>query len=108
MRLIERPDRPEQHFSEGEPDLEPPEELCVAEVDADLALEEDLDCEALTEDDVEERMLEETLEELAHGEDDHPGWATGPDEFRCRRCLQICHSAELEDVSRWECRSCAG
>lgn len=107
MRLIERLDHG-PHFTDGEPDLEPPEELCVAELDVDAALEEDLDCELLGEDEVEEQLLQDTLDDLVHAADDHPGWVDGNDEFRCRRCQLVCHVTELADPGGWECRSCSG
>jgi len=64
MRLIERPEVPEEHFTEGEPDLEAPEELCVAEIEEEQVLEEDLDNEDVSEEDVDELVLETTLEHL--------------------------------------------
>ena len=75
MRLAESP---EQHFTEGEPDIEPPEELAVSEVDDVALLEEELDNEDVLEQDVEEDVLEETLEDLVHGadDDDAPGRET--------------------------------
>ncbi|HUY64618.1 MAG TPA: hypothetical protein VMV14_08900 [Acidimicrobiales bacterium] len=69
VRLIERSE-PEQHFTEGEPDLEPPEELAVAELDEETQLEEDLDNEDVLEQDVDEDVLEATLEDLVHVADD--------------------------------------
>ncbi|HLX87092.1 MAG TPA: DUF4193 family protein [Acidimicrobiales bacterium] len=69
MYLVERPDT-EEHFTEGEPDLEPPEELAVSELDDDTLLEEDLDSEVVLEQDVDEDVLEATLEDLAHLTDD--------------------------------------
>lgn len=69
MRVVERVE-PEEHFSEGEPDLEPPEELAVAELDDDTLLEEDLDSEIVLEQDVDEDTLEVTLEDLVHLDDD--------------------------------------
>ena len=60
----------EEHFTEGEPDLEPPEELAVGELDDDVLLEEDLDSEIVLEEDVDEDVLEATLEDLAHLADD--------------------------------------
>lgn len=69
MRLIERGEQ-EEHFSEGEPDLEPPEELCLSEVDEDAQLEEELDNEDILEDDVDDDLLAATLEELVHNGDD--------------------------------------
>lgn len=69
MRVVERTEL-EEHFSEGEPDLEPPEELAVAEVDEDTLLEEDLDSEIVLEQDVDEDTLEVTLEDLVHLDDE--------------------------------------
>jgi len=66
MRLAESP---EQHFTEGEPDLEPPEELAISELDDVTVLEEELDNEDVLEQDVEEGVLEETLEDLVHHDD---------------------------------------
>jgi len=68
MRLIEQHD--EGHFSEGEPDLEPPEELAVGELDDETVLEEELDNEDVLEQDVDDELLTVTLEDLAHAEDD--------------------------------------
>jgi len=58
------------HFTEGEPDLEPPEELAVGELDEDAMLEEELDNEDVLEQDVDEDTLEVTLEDLVHSGDD--------------------------------------
>jgi len=66
MRLV---DSPEQHFTEGEPDIEPPEELAISELDDVALLEEELDNEDVLEQDVEEDVLEETLEDLVHHDD---------------------------------------
>jgi hypothetical protein len=60
----------EEHFSEGEPDLEPPEELAVEELDDETMLEEELDNEAVAEDDVDDDVLTATLEDLVHVDDD--------------------------------------
>jgi hypothetical protein len=71
MRLAERHDEPvEAHFTEGELDLEPPEELAISELDEEAILEEELDNEDLLEQDVDEDTLEETLEHLVHGGDE--------------------------------------
>jgi uncharacterized protein DUF4193 len=73
MRAMRLAESREQHFTEGEPDIEPPEELCVSEVDDVALLEEELDNEDVLEQDVEEDVLEETLEDLVHhgdGDDD--------------------------------------
>lgn len=73
MRVIER-DRQEQQFFEGEPDLEPPEELCISEVDEDALLEEEIDNEDVLEQDVDDELLTTTLEHLVHlGDDDGAG-----------------------------------
>jgi hypothetical protein len=58
--------REDAHFTEGEPDLEPPEELAVAEVDEETLLEEDLDCRADLEDEVDVEILENSLDHLVH------------------------------------------
>jgi hypothetical protein len=78
--VIERHDSREEHFTEGEPDLEPPEELAVLEVDEEAQLEEDLDNRADLEDEVDEDVLETSLDHLVHdGDDDdfEDGDATG-------------------------------
>jgi hypothetical protein len=69
MQVVERNEH-EEHFSEGEPDLEPPEELAIGELDETMLLEEDLDSEAILEQDVDEDTLEVTLEDLVHLDDD--------------------------------------
>lgn len=73
MRVAER-DRQEQQFFEGEPDLEPPEELAVSELDEDAVLEEEIDNEDVLEEDVDDDVLTTTLEHLVHlGDDDGDG-----------------------------------
>lgn len=70
MRLAERHREPvEAHFTEGELDLEPPEELAIAELDDEAILEVELDNEDLLEQDVDEDTLEDSLEVLIHGDD---------------------------------------
>jgi len=71
MRVAERHREPaEPHFTEGEPDLEPPEELAMVELDDEAILEEDLDNEDVLEQDVDEDTLEVTLEDLIHDGDE--------------------------------------
>jgi hypothetical protein len=71
MRLAERHGAPvEAHFTEGELDLEPPEELAIGELDDETILEEELDNEDVLEQDVDEDLLEASLEDLVHGNDD--------------------------------------
>ncbi len=75
MRVIERQgSREDEHFTEGEPDLEPPEELAVLEVDEEALFEEDLENEVDLEDEVDEEFLESSLDHLIHdGDDDGDG-----------------------------------
>src|ERR1700681_3175655 len=71
MRLAERrPEAAEAHYTEGELDLEPPEELAIGELDDEAILEEELDNEDLLEEDVDEDILAASLEDLVHGGDD--------------------------------------
>jgi hypothetical protein len=70
VRVIEgQAVREQEHFTEGEPDLEPPEELAVLEVDEEALLEEDLDSRADLEDEVDEDVLEVSLDHLVHDGD---------------------------------------
>jgi len=69
--VIERQgSRENEHFTEGELDLEPPEELAVLEVDDEALLEEDLDNQVDLEDEVDEEILETSLDHLVHDGDD--------------------------------------
>jgi hypothetical protein len=71
MRLAERQrNRVEAHFTEGELDLEPPEEMAIGELDEEAILEEELDNEDLLEQDVDEDTLEESLDDLVHAGDE--------------------------------------
>jgi len=77
MRLAERQrDRVEPHFTEGELDLEPPEEMAIGELDDEAILEEELDNEDVLEQDVDEDTLEESLDDLVHAGDDADNGAT--------------------------------
>jgi hypothetical protein len=107
MAVVHQPQ--EQHFSDGEPDLEPPEELCLEELDEDTLLEDDLDGDLVAEDDVEESRIQETLEAMTHAEDEVGGEDPdlASDEFRCQRCLQLRHRVDLVDPRGPLCRSCA-
>lgn len=57
----------EEKFSEGEPELQPPEEDLV-EQDDEAVLEQELDTGELLEQDVDDQLLQETLEELEEQE----------------------------------------
>jgi hypothetical protein len=71
MRLAERHAwAAETHYTEGELDLEPPEELAIGELDDEAILEEELDNEDLLEEDVDEDILEASLEDLVHSGDE--------------------------------------
>jgi len=102
MRLIEQ-QHDEGHFSEGEPDLEPPEELAVGELDDESMLEEELDNEDVLEQDVDDELLTVTLEDMAHADDDEevevdgvltPVGDDGDDDER----LEILEVDDLEDL----------
>ncbi|HXQ62385.1 MAG TPA: hypothetical protein VN796_08620 [Acidimicrobiales bacterium] len=75
VRVVERQaDREDDHFTEGELDLEAPEELAVLEVDEEAILEEDLENEVDHEDEVDEDVLENSLDHLVHdGDEDVDG-----------------------------------
>jgi hypothetical protein len=87
MRLVEQGGRSEEHFTEGEPDLEAPEELALGELDEDALLEEDLDNEDVAEEDVDEVVLALTLEDLVHS-DDNEEYAT-PEDAKSRAFDEI-------------------
>jgi hypothetical protein len=71
VRVIERQgQRQDEHFTEGEPDLEPPEELAVLEVDEESLLEKDLETRADLENEVDIDVLESMLDHLVHDGDD--------------------------------------
>lgn len=69
MRVVERGGH-EQEFFEGEPQLEPPEELAIGELDEEAVLEEELDNEDVLEEDVDDDVLAASLEDLVHVGDD--------------------------------------
>jgi hypothetical protein len=71
VRVVERQgqDR-DEHFTEGEPDLEAPEELAVGEWDEESLLEEDLDSRADLEDETDVDALEFSLDRLVHDGDE--------------------------------------
>jgi hypothetical protein len=69
MRVVERGGH-EQEFFEGEPELEPPEELAIGELDEEAVLEEELDNEDVLEEDVDDDVLAASLEDLVHVADD--------------------------------------
>ena len=76
VRVVE-PVTQEQQFFEGEPDLEPPEELAVAELDEESLLEEELDNDDIGEEEVDDEVLTASLEVLIHMSDDADGDAGG-------------------------------
>ncbi len=105
MRVIERQDsREDEHFTEGEPDLEAPEELAVLEVDEDALLEEDLESEVDLEEEVDEDTLESSLDHLVYDDDGDDGDAgvgadtpatSGPRETVVLDDLEV---EDLEDI----------
>ncbi|HEY5251089.1 MAG TPA: hypothetical protein VIJ09_05485 [Acidimicrobiales bacterium] len=71
MRVIERQGhRGDEHFTEGEPDLEPPEELAVLEIEEESLLEGGLDGRADLEDETDVDALEISLDHLVHDGDE--------------------------------------
>lgn len=95
MPVVER-SQEEPHFSEGEPDLEPPEELAVGEIDEQTMLEDDLDNEDVAEEEVDEDLLTVTLEDLVHHDDadDEEGERAAGNGFPA---LDVELSTELEE-----------
>jgi hypothetical protein len=99
VRVIDRQNQTQdEHFTEGEPDLEAPEELAVLELDDETELEEDLDSRADLEDDVDLEVLESSLEHLVHGADDDGADDDGADdEGLAGEDLEI-EDLEIEDL----------
>jgi hypothetical protein len=105
MRVAEHEGQ-EQRFFEGEPELEPPEELAVAELDDDAVLEGELDNEDVLEQDVDDELLTTTLENLVHlGDDDGDPPASlrhqdpvGEDEGEDDEALDAMEVDDLEDL----------
>jgi hypothetical protein len=94
VRVIERQgSHGEEHFTEGEPDLEAPEELAVLEVDEEAQFEEDLDNQVDLEDEVDEDVLETSLDHLVHDGDDED--ADGDDD-------RVGADLEIEDLEDQE------
>jgi hypothetical protein len=121
MRLMENEGAPEEHFTEGEPDLEPPEEMALGELDEEQLIGEELDNEDISEEDVDEDTLEVTLEYLVHqGDPDSsqvPARRHGAlrghedpedDEFVCRSCFLVRKRSQLADAGGLVCRECSG
>jgi len=99
--------QPPTVFVEGEPDLEPPEELAVEVFDESGLLRDDVDCELVDETDVDEETADAAFDELVHAADeeaDNPTWS--PDEFLCHGCFQIIHRQLLADPSGPLCQHC--
>lgn len=104
--LARRSSAPPQAFFEGEPDLEPPEELAVEVLDEAERLHDDVGCELVDEADLDADTADTEFDDLVHGNDDTGDGAEG--EFLCRACLQVCLRSALADPVGQLCRSCAG
>ena len=93
----------ESHFTEGEPDLEPPEELAIAELDEQAMLEEELDNDDVDEQDVDDDVLQDALDDLVHAGDD-PAAADDDEEGGTRAAVDALDvlgpSSDLDDVDR--------
>ena len=96
----------EEHYTEGELDLEAPEELAIGEFDEEAQLEEELDNEAVLEEDVDETVLEETLDDLLRAEngdeDDQTSvedaWSAGVMSSHDLGDLELLEVEDLEDL----------
>lgn len=99
MRVVDLVE-PEQAFSEGEPDLESPEELAVAEMDDETVLEEELDNDDVAEEEVDDELLSATLEHLVHlGDDDQRRNGAGDSTAdEAEELLESLETDELEDL----------
>jgi hypothetical protein len=99
VRVIERQERRgDEHFTEGEPDLEPPEELAVLELDEETELEEDLDSRADLEDEVDDEVLESSLEHLVHDGDDEDGDGGDEEDGAVPTLALVAGDLEIEEL----------
>jgi hypothetical protein len=94
-------------FVEGEPDLQPPEELAVEVLDEDALLRDDADCELVDEDDLDGDAADQVFDALVHPSvdpgDDPDAWLG---EFRCRGCGQVRPRHALADTDALICHRC--
>ncbi len=106
--LARRASAPPTAFVEGEPDLEPPEELALEVLDEAGRFQDDIDCELVDERDLDTDTADEDFDTLVHradeSEDDPDGAA---EEFTCHGCLQVCRRTALGDPVDLLCRRCA-
>jgi hypothetical protein len=108
-----------QQFVEGEPELEPPEELAVEVVDENALLRDDVGCELVDESDLERQWADETFEELVHADDaaedsdllDAPADDTtdrsGTGEAVCWSCHLVLPARSFADPITRLCRRCS-
>jgi hypothetical protein len=68
VRSARATDSPEEAFVEGEPELHPPEEEAVTELEPGDLLEQELEAEQVLEQDIDAQLLGESLEELEEQE----------------------------------------
>lgn len=110
MRVIDRPEEPtEPTFVEGEPELEPPEELAVEVLDELELLQDDVDCELMDESDLDTQLAEQAFDDLVHAADESRDDPTAsPGEFLCHGCYQVRPRRWLADSEEVLCRTCAG
>lgn len=107
MRVIEPEEAVGPVFVEGEPDLEPPEELAVEVLDEHEMAQDDVDCELVDESELDQELAEEAFDDLVHAgdeSDDDP--ATSPDEFLCQGCYQVQPRRALADPVAVLCHAC--
>lgn len=100
-------DVPSPIFVEGEPELEPPEELAVEVLDETDMLADDVDCELIDEADLDQDTADAAFDDLVHAADesadDPRSW---PDEFLCHGCFQVRPRGQLADPAAVLCRAC--
>lgn len=109
MRVVDIAMAPSPAFVEGEPDLEPPEELAVEVLDEGALLQDDADCELVGEDDLDGDAADRVFDILVHPAvdpgDDPGAW---PGEFRCGSCGQVRPRHDLADAEAGICHRCQG
>lgn len=109
MRVIDRQGEvADPVFVDGEPDLEPPEELAVEVLDEAALLRDDLGCEMVDENDLDLDWADQAFDELVHAADeaaaDDPAAWLG--EAVCRGCLQVLPRHAVADRAAGLCHAC--
>ena len=106
--LARRASQPPPVFVEGEPDLEPPEELAVEVLDEASRLRDDVGCELVDESELDAETADAAFDELVHRPDEDDADDGSDGEFLCHGCFQVCLRTALAGPVDLLCRSCAG